>query len=91
MNKTKLLTGGLAAAGMLGTYAAAENTLMLRTAHYETDIPGLPRLVQLSDLHKRQFGMNQNRLIRRVTALKPCAISPRLPGCCAVCARLHRF
>ena len=71
MNKNKLLTGGLAAAGILGTCAAAENTLMLRTAHYETDIPGLPRLVQLSDLHRRQFGREQNRLIRRVSALNP--------------------
>lgn len=71
MNQKKLLAGGAAAAGVLGIYAAAENKLMLRTVHYETDIPGLPRLVQISDLHKREFGMDQKRLIRRITALKP--------------------
>ena len=71
MKHARLIAGGAAAAGTLGLYAAIENTLLLRTAVFQADVPGLPRLVQISDLHRRQFGEGQCRLIRRVAALKP--------------------
>lgn len=61
----------LAAAGSVCGWAALENTVLLRTRRYQTDFAGLPRLVQISDLHRKQFGKGQKRLIRKVAALKP--------------------
>ena len=66
----KLLLPALAAAS-LGTWAAFENTALLCTVRYQTDLPGLPRILQISDLHRRQFGIHQKRLIRACTDAKP--------------------
>ena len=51
--------------------AAVENTAMLTVARYRVPIPGMPRTVQISDLHKRKFGKNQSRLLKKTTALCP--------------------
>lgn len=58
------------ACSLLG-WAAVENTALLTVSRYTVQIPDLPRLVQISDLHKRRFGRHQERLIRKVAALKP--------------------
>lgn len=60
-----------AAAGLLTGWAFFENTRMLCVHRYTAEMQGLPRIVQISDLHKRQFGEDQKRLIRRVAACKP--------------------
>lgn len=59
------------AAAALGTWALLENTALLTVSQYQIAVPGLPRLVQISDLHRRQFGRGQQRLIRTVAELKP--------------------
>lgn len=69
--KKHLLRAAAAVCGSVLGWAAIENTALLRVSRYTADIPGLPRLVQISDLHKRRFGRNQKRLIRKVSALKP--------------------
>lgn len=69
--KFKKILPAAAAAGVLICEAAVENTALLNVSQYTADIPDLPRLVQISDLHKRKFGRAQKRLIRRVAALKP--------------------
>jgi predicted MPP superfamily phosphohydrolase len=60
-----------AAAATLGTWAVIENTVLLRTVRYAVTLPGLPRLLQISDLHRRHFGHGQQRLIRRCAACRP--------------------
>lgn len=60
-----------AAAGALLGWAVIENTQLLRVSRYETAFRGLPRIVLVSDLHKRQFGREQRELIRRIAKLKP--------------------
>ena len=67
----KLWTWLGAAAGALLGWAVLENTALLRVKHYSAAMQGLPRIVQISDLHKREFGEGQRRLIRRVSACKP--------------------
>ncbi len=69
--KKYLLTAAAAAGGLLLCEAAVENTALLNVSQYTANIPNLPRLVQISDLHKRKFGKGQKRLIRKVAALKP--------------------
>ena len=59
------------AAGLLAGWAVLENTALLRVKHYAAAMQGLPRIVQISDLHKRQFGAGQRRLIRKVAACQP--------------------
>ena len=65
------MTAAAAAAAAAGDWAAIENTVMLKTADYPVSIPGMPRLVQISDLHRRRFGREQRRLIRAVAEAKP--------------------
>ena len=67
----KLWTWLGAAAGLLTGWAVFENTALLRVARYTSAMPELPRIVLLSDLHKRRFGSGQKRLIRTVAACKP--------------------
>ena len=67
----KILTWLGAAAGLLTGWAVFENTAMLRVTRYTVRMPGLPRIVQLSDLHKKHFGAGQRRLIRTVAACRP--------------------
>lgn len=69
--KHKLMTAAAAVTAAAGCRAVIENTRMLRTADYTVRIPELPRLVQISDLHRRQFGEAQSRLIRAVAAAEP--------------------
>ena len=59
------------AVGVLTGWAVFENTAMLRVRHYTAAMQGLPRIVQISDLHKRRFGAGQKRLLRKVAACKP--------------------
>lgn len=67
----KLITAAAALTAAAGGWAVIENTLLLRTADYPVDMPALPRLVQISDLHKRHFGREQHDLIRAAAAAKP--------------------
>lgn len=67
----KLAAAAAALTAAAGSWAVIENTLLLRTAAYTVDMPGLPRLVQISDLHRRHFGRAQHDLIRTVAAAKP--------------------
>ena len=67
----KILKWLVAAAGVLTGWAAAENTVLLCVRRYTAAVPGLPRIVQLSDLHRKRFGSGQRRLIRKVAACKP--------------------
>lgn len=60
-----------ALAAALTCEAILENTVWLRTRTYETDFPGLPRILVVSDLHRRHFGRGQCRLIRQCAAAKP--------------------
>ncbi|MBR6106872.1 MAG: metallophosphoesterase [Oscillospiraceae bacterium] len=60
-----------AAGAAIGAWGIAENTLLLCTAEYEVPVRGLPRLVQISDLHKRRFGAHQRRLLEKTAALRP--------------------
>ena len=59
----KTIAAGAACAALLGAWGAAENTALLRTAEYSVPLRGLPRTVQISDLHKRCFGTHQMRLL----------------------------
>lgn len=72
--KQRWIGAGAAGAGMLGVWAAFENTALLRTARYHVPLRGLPRTVQLSDLHRRCFGAHQRRLLRAVRTLRPACI-----------------
>lgn len=67
----KLMTAAAALTAAAGGWAVIENTLLLRTADYPVDMPALPRIVQISDLHKRHFGREQHDLIRTAAAAKP--------------------
>ena len=67
----KLWTWLGAAAGLLSGWAVFENTALLCVSRYAAAMPGLPRIVQISDLHGRHFGKGQRRLIRKIAALKP--------------------
>ena len=69
--KHKLMTAAAAVTAAAGCRAVIENTRMLRRADYTVGIPEMPRLVQISDLHRRQFGESQSRLIRAVADAKP--------------------
>ncbi len=69
--KKYLLRAAAAVCGSVFGWAVIENTALLCVSRYTADIPGLPRIVQISDLHKRQFGRHQKRLIRRVRSLNP--------------------
>lgn len=71
MKYRKLFTCCAAAAGSLLGWGIFENKALLCVSRYTVQIPGLPRLVQISDLHKRRFGRDQARLIRKVAALDP--------------------
>ena len=67
----KLWTWLAAAAGTLLGWAAVENTALLRVRRYAVAMQNLPRIVQISDLHRKQFGSGQRRLIRKVAACRP--------------------
>lgn len=67
----KLWTWLGAAAGLLSGWAVFEHTALLCVSRYAAAMPGLPRIVQISDLHGRHFGKGQRRLIRKIAALKP--------------------
>jgi len=69
--KKKLIAAGAACVSALGAWAAVENTALLCTAEYHVSINGLPRMVHLSDLHKRKFGKHQILLLNRVQELQP--------------------
>lgn len=71
MNIRRIAGAGGALLGVLGAYAAYENCCMLKTVHYTAAVPGLPRLVQISDLHKRRFGRHQEKLVQAVRAAEP--------------------
>ena len=66
-----LLKAGAALCGAVLSWAAVENSALLCVSEYTADIPDLPRIVQISDLHRRQFGREQKRLIRKAATLKP--------------------
>ena len=70
MNR-KLICTAAAGTAALGAWAAYENTAMLCVSEYRLPLSGLPRLVQISDLHKRRFGAHQHRLLDAVKAQKP--------------------
>ncbi len=63
------------AASCLVGWAAIENSALLCVSRYEANLLDLPRIVQISDLHKRQFGKDQKQLIRKVAAQKPAYIA----------------
>ncbi len=67
-----------AGAVALAGYALVENKLWLRTAYdpLTTEEMGfrVPRMVMVSDVHKRQFGKGQRRLIAAVKQAKPAYI-----------------
>lgn len=71
MTVNKWLPPALAAAGVLLGGAAYENTAMLCTSRYQVHMQGLPRIVQVSDLHRRVFGENQQKLIEAVRRGEP--------------------
>lgn len=52
-------------------WALIENTALLCVKSYAVQIPAFPRTVVLSDLHKRRFGKDNVRLVRRIQALHP--------------------
>ncbi len=53
-------------------YALTENKLILvtRTEFFNTDKDKI-KIVHLSDLHRRSFGKNNSRLIKKISSLKP--------------------
>lgn len=67
----KTIAAGAACAALLGAWGAAENTALLRAAEYSVPLRGLPRTVQISDLHKRCFGTHQMRLLHKTESLEP--------------------
>jgi len=67
----KLLAGVAASAALAASRVYYESTRMLTVSEYAVDIAGFPRTVQISDLHKRQFGTRQSQLIRCVAGLRP--------------------
>ncbi|MBQ4345646.1 MAG: hypothetical protein IJC75_00765, partial [Oscillospiraceae bacterium] len=73
--KHPLRTLFLGAAALLTGYALVENKLWLRTVKdpLTTEEMGfrVPRMVMVSDVHKRQFGKNNKRLVAAVAAAKP--------------------
>ena len=60
----------LAAAVIFILYAAAENTVLLCVRHERLRENGI-RIAHISDLHKRSFGKDNSRLIRKITAENP--------------------
>lgn len=57
---------------LLSAWAVFENTFLLRVKRYRLHAPtDLPRMVLLSDLHKRRFGKNNRRLIEKTAAQAP--------------------
>lgn len=64
----------------IGTAAVLTGILLENTAplsviedklEIRADMPKLPRMVQVSDLHRRQFGLHNSRLIRKIQSLRP--------------------
>ena len=60
----------LAAAVIFILYAAAENTVLLCVRHERLRENGI-RIAHITDLHKRSFGKDNSRLIRKITAENP--------------------
>lgn len=60
----------LAAALIFILYAAAENTVLLCVRREKFRENGI-RIAHITDLHKRSFGKNNSRLIRKTTAENP--------------------
>ncbi|MBQ8921898.1 MAG: metallophosphoesterase [Oscillospiraceae bacterium] len=72
MNRKQICACTAAAgAAALGAWAAYENTAMLCVREYRVPIAGLPRLVQISDLHRRRFGEHQCRLLKAAAEQAP--------------------
>jgi hypothetical protein len=71
MSARGLIAAGACALSFLLGWAVYENTALLDVSHYEADFREMPRIVQLSDLHKRRFGRHQERLIRKVRECQP--------------------
>lgn len=67
----QIYKSAIAAFGGLLGWACIENTALLHVSRCAVDFPGLPRLVQISDLHKRKFGYRNERLIRVVRQQEP--------------------
>ena len=67
----KLAAASILPASLLAYRAYYESNRILTVSSYQVDIPGFPRTVQISDLHKRKFGEKQAQLIRRVAELRP--------------------
>lgn len=67
----RLLQAAAGICGAVSGWALLENTVLLCVSKYEAGYPGLPRIVQISDLHRRHFGKAQKRLIRRTAKLQP--------------------
>ncbi|MCQ2416411.1 MAG: metallophosphoesterase [Oscillospiraceae bacterium] len=67
----KINRGAMMAAVSLLGWAAIENRAMLHVQKYQLNIPGLPSIVQISDLHKRKFGRHQEKLLAKIAALAP--------------------
>lgn len=67
----RLLKAVSAAAGALLGWVVIENTQLLHISRYEAALAGLPRIVLVSDLHKRHFGRGQRDLIRNIAGLHP--------------------
>lgn len=69
MNRLKKIIS--AAASVLLGWTVIENTQLLRVSRYEAALDGLPRIVLVSDLHRRHFGKGQRDLIRKIAGLRP--------------------
>ncbi|MBR3268817.1 MAG: metallophosphoesterase [Oscillospiraceae bacterium] len=68
----RYLKAGIAAgSAAFAARAVYENTAMLQVASYRLPFRNLPRIVQLSDLHRRRFGRHQERLIRLTKEQNP--------------------
>lgn len=67
----QIYKSAIAAFGGLLCWAFIENTALLRVSRRTVCFPGLPRIIQISDLHKRRFGYRNERLIRAVRQQKP--------------------
>lgn len=71
----RLLLPMVCTAAALTGYAVYENTAVLHTAEDALPITetgfAVPRMVMVSDLHKRRFGKDNKRLVAAVAAAKP--------------------
>lgn len=71
MSKQNTAGALLAAAGLLGGWAALENTALLSVRHETLPLAGFPRTAVLADLHKRRFGQDNARLVQKIAGEHP--------------------